>query len=183
MGHTANDARARWRTPQTAIALGLLGTLLVVAPAARADDREPPRPSAMEDWRVNVGKWACDCRALGEGAHAFKATGELSRELDGHAYVWRWEEAESGEHRSPNRVIELWGYDAATRRTVKTFVSRDGRGVQTSTGWSSDRWIWEGEGYRIPVLQRVRGRDLSFTVDVRKDEQWVPVIEGTCKPQ
>lgn len=117
---------AEWGNCAKAV-LGVLVALSLVAgiPTGGAG-QDRPQAQALNDWGPNLGRWACECRTLGDGAHSFTATGELTRELDGHAYLWRWAEAESSEHRNPLKDIELWGYDPTTSRVVKAFVNREG---------------------------------------------------------
>jgi hypothetical protein len=150
--------------------------LLLAASAAFA--QEPPRQ--LDAFKALVGDWTCQGRTLGEGTHPFQATMRVTSEFGGTAYVERYEEAASAEHARPFKTINLLTYDPGVRRYVRTGLDNTGRlHGATSAGWQANRWIWEGEGVRVPLIRK--GPDaLELAMDVRKDGDWVAVSEATC---
>jgi hypothetical protein len=169
--------------PKAILLAGLVALLAPVTTARAADQASAAPPAALESFAPAVGRWACDNRTLGEGAHAYGSTAQFSRELDGRAYIWRWQETGSTEHPTPNETVELIMFDPDTKRVVTSGMSRFGPIKRIGDGWVGNRLTWEADGYRIVGTRKVPGEDLSYVVEVPKDGRWVTVVEGTCRKQ
>ena len=149
--------------------LGFVSTSVVAQP-----------PSQLEDYRWQVGQYACAGETTGDTAHSFTATYSLTRAMDGGVYIERYSEAKTAQHADPFSVTHLYTYDTQNKRYIRNGVDNNGgRHEHTSTGWNDGVWIWDAGGFRIPIT---RGdNQFSFRAELLKDGNWMLLASGTCK--
>lgn len=161
------------------IALSLVCSL----PAAGVAQDSPPKELAL--YKAYVGKWACDNKALGEGAHAFKGTFEFKEEFP-NVWIGRYQDIASPEHPTPGSVVQMYSFDPKSKRYTR--VSQDNTSTQLT--WSSSEFtdkypvsfVWEAEGVRMPIATKTANEWL-WGLEVKDGEKWTKVVEGTCKKQ
>lgn len=161
---------------------------LLAGPVAAQD-----KPGAGSDPLAKfVGSGTCTGNALAMGKNPGHATtGKFHGEktLDGHWAVIHYEEDQTAANQKPFKVVQYFGYDAATKRYVSVLVdnSEYSYSTGTSAGWKGNSITFDESTDGKPASFRdifttgENGLSSHTGMERGKDGKWVKTDEETCK--
>jgi hypothetical protein len=156
---------------------------------------EAPKPYAeLEQLKFFAGNWSCDGKAPASPmgpAHDFKATNNAKWELDGF-WMMHSREVKKSKDMPMSFVGRAWnGWDKAASKFVFAGADNMGGWINlTSTGWTGDKMVYEGDSMMMSGKKKVR---LSFMKGKTPNEMtaefavgddkggWNPPITESCK--
>ena len=170
---------------------GLAAAVLIAVPLAvsgAAQDMPKPAPE-MSQLAYFEGSWTCDGKMMQtpmSPAGAMKSTAEIRKDLNGFFQTGTIKGTMANMPPFEGRFHST--YDPGAKKFVMMWVDNMGGWAQsTSSGWSGDSMVYEGDSHMGP--QTVKGRDtftksgptsMKHSWEMQMDGKWMPAGEETC---
>ncbi len=178
-----------WDIPQIIYLTLVLLSINYSTVAQKTDSQEPQPPKELERLEYFQGTWRCQQPAT----PAYPSSvffWIVRRDLNNFWYLGNAQETRSSNSSKLIGSREFLGYNAASKKLIRSVVVGDGNSYNmTTSDWKDGKLVWEGilfrmGNYSTPLRQEVvRENQNRFTATYLipdKEKRWKAAVNETC---
>ena len=168
-----------------AVALSTINYAVMAQPEESEPSQPPPELNRLEYFE---GTWRCQQPAA-PASPSGVFTWTVGRDLNDFWYIGNAEEIQSPNDGKPINSQEFLGYNAASKKLVRSVVVGNGNSYNlTASDWQDGKLVWEGTitrmGESTPLRQEIiKDSQNKFTATyfiLDDGGNWKPVVNETC---
>lgn len=179
-----------WRSPIICVALTV--STINYGAVAQPENLEQSQPaSELSRLEYFEGTWSCQQPAAPAAASGV-FTWNVRRDLNQFWFLGDAEEMQSPNDEQPINSREFLGYDAASKKLIRSVVVGNGNFYNLSASdWQDGKLVWSGtivrKGQSTPLRQEIiQDSQDKFTATYFIPDasgEWTPVVDETCTRQ